>query len=160
MLKILYSSPIAQNSPSGVDTTLGGFISSTPIPSAQQSIFATHNSKQSTEYRLIVVQNLYTVPINLKVWSEGDVQNKFSGSLCFVLPNQNAQGVNYFESIPTKYAKPLQEAFAVYDSVTNSDVYLNFPPSTYVGIWMKSEVASSVGTNAIDINTLVFSVDF
>lgn len=146
-MKLYYTGSDSFN---GVQTdsksSLGGFISSTPIPNQKiGNLFSdiSYNNliKKPIEIIGIALKNELANKIDLKIWIE-----KLSGGICnyqIALVAPTVQGSNLsLEKISTKDSYPYYASFINAISEGTAFYQATFNLNEYLGIWIKREITS------------------
>lgn len=144
--------------------SLGGFISSTPVPNDYlNGVFSKVSQSNRNEVRFfdmicLALRNDFDAPLkDLSFWVENESANpitSYEGS--FVKPATSDNGV-YFELVDTRKNKPIYAKFSnVLSEANKIKLEYQLEPKSYVGLWIKRNVlqVDSECTLEKDIETL------
>lgn len=142
MIQIFYTGALAhlQAQPYS-SNSLGGFISSTPIPNGRvNSIFSDtcYYQKHTEECKLIVLTNNSTsVATNIKVWIETNGDTSSSYSIAAILPTSDICGNPCFEKILQSTDLPLYATFSNSIDIGSALSIASLQAGISIGVWIK-----------------------
>lgn len=125
--------------------SLGGYVSSTKIPNDvfgnlfdELSLRTVKDAK--TEYRAIVLKNESDKIIqNVQLWFVIPEDAYCSCKIGATLLNQNEDGSQYMESVPSIYSAPFNTQ--LYDATEDDKVTIgNMEPGQMIGLWISRSV--------------------
>ena len=141
MIKLYYSGAKSYNAPQiNPLNSLGGYLSSTPIPNGENnSVFSDVSllsiKNKTRECKLIVLKNELANISNVKIWSNYEI--------AIVAPSENNNGEIIFEGIPNYNSIPYYAKFGLY---SESEPFLigNMNVNQCFGIWVKRIASNQI----------------
>lgn len=140
-MQLLYSGAESDNALQfDPNLSLGGFISSSPIPNGKLNNIFPPISRQIASHnigatRLIVLKNGGQDVTNLKVWTERG--NLSSYQIALVAPALNTKGQKVFEAIYDSDSIPYQATLEEKDGFANAIDVTNVSANDTIGIWIR-----------------------
>ncbi len=130
-----------------MNKSLGGFISSSPIPNdSLDSLFSNISNfsikRNITEYFLIVLKNeLKETVENLSIYLDFHEDSAIEMEISVVKPTlQKCNKIYCFESINNRESSPYYVDFVKANGEDNAKLLGNLNPDEYLGFWFKKQL--------------------
>lgn len=123
--------------------SLGGLVSSTPIPNGRLNNIFPPISRESirkniSDTRLIVLINGTTTITNLKIWTESGSLSSYE--IAAVAPALNTKGEKEFEELYDGQSIPYQAQLSSAEGQANAILIDTVSPGDVIGIWIKRDL--------------------
>jgi hypothetical protein len=121
--------------------SLGGFCSSTPIPSGKvNSLFGTISErtidKRESQYICLILRNTFlTAVTGAALWLVSDITNQGLFKVALALPLNGE-----FESVTSSFSRPLYAEFNSADGSEDSIALPNMEPGAELAVWLERTI--------------------